>query len=89
MIRSAAVVKHPWRRLAATLALPTFVATGSLGPTQARAQRTAQPSTVAQYRDPVYRAGLDRRSRVMTGNPFVTPPAELGDAPYCAAVAGP
>jgi hypothetical protein len=45
--------------------------------------------SLAQYRDPAYRAELDRRSRILTGNPFVTPPAELSDAPYCATVAGP
>lgn len=44
--------------------------------------------SLAQYREPVYRAELNRRSRILTGRPFVPSPAELSDAPYCSAVAG-
>jgi hypothetical protein len=49
--------------------------------------RTARFS-LAQYRDPAYRAELDRRSRILTGTRFVLPPAELSDAPYCPTVTG-
>ena len=40
-----------------------------------------------QYREPAYRAELNRRSRILTGRPFVSPPAELSDAAYCPTVA--
>lgn len=39
--------------------------------------------SLAQYREPAYRAELNRRSRILTGRPFVPPPAKLSDAPYC------
>jgi len=44
--------------------------------------------SLAQYREPAYRAELNRRSRILTGRPFVTPPAKLSDAPYCPTIAG-
>ena len=44
--------------------------------------------SLAQYREPAYRAELNRRSRILTGKPFVPPPAELSDAAYCPTVAG-
>lgn len=37
----------------------------------------------AQFRDPVYRAELDRHSRILTGHRFVAPAAALSSAPYC------
>ncbi len=40
-----------------------------------------------QYREPAYRAELNRRSRILTGRPFIPPPAELSDAAYCSTVA--
>jgi dienelactone hydrolase len=43
--------------------------------------------SLAQYRDPDYRAELDRRSRILTGDPFVPPPTDLSNAPYCAVAA--
>jgi len=42
----------------------------------------------AQYRDPAYRAELNRRSRILTGMPFVPPPARLSNAPYCSVMSG-
>jgi hypothetical protein len=42
--------------------------------------------SLAQYREPARRAELDRRSRILTGRPFVPPPAKLSDAPYCSIV---
>jgi hypothetical protein len=44
--------------------------------------------SLAQFREPAYRAELDRRSRILTGRPFAPPQAELSDAAYCATVAG-
>jgi len=41
----------------------------------------------SQFRDPAYRAELDRRSRILIGRSFVPPPAQLSDAPYCPIVA--
>jgi hypothetical protein len=44
--------------------------------------------SVAQYRDPAYRKELNRRSRILTGKPFVALPAKLSNAPYCETIAG-
>jgi hypothetical protein len=44
--------------------------------------------SIGQYRDPAYRKELNRRSRILTGKPFVPPPAKLSNAPYCEAIAG-
>ena len=37
----------------------------------------------AQWRDPVYRAELNRRTRILEGRRFVLPPASFSNAPYC------
>jgi len=44
--------------------------------------------SVAQYHDPAYREELNRRSRILTGKPYVPPPAKLSNAPYCETIAG-
>jgi len=44
--------------------------------------------SAAQYRDPAYRKELNRRSRILTGKPYVPPPAKLSNAPYCETIAG-
>jgi hypothetical protein len=36
-----------------------------------------------QWRDPAYRAELNRRSRILAGHRFVPPPAAFSNAPYC------
>ena len=42
----------------------------------------------AQWRDPAYRAELNRRSQILSGHRFVPPPASFSNAPYCELVRG-
>ena len=56
----------------------------SFGPCSKLRTTTFSP---AQYRKPAYRAELDRRSRILTGDPFTPPRTDLSNAPYCSAAA--
>jgi hypothetical protein len=44
-----------------------------------------RPTVVSRalYRDPAYRAEMDRRSQILFGEPFVPPPADPPNQPYC------
>jgi hypothetical protein len=63
------------------------IANGLISFGQCARLRTTRFS-LAQFREPVYRAELNRRSRILIGHPFLPPPAAFSNAPYCALIRG-